>query len=84
MAVSVIIELIAIYVFFAPYISLVERKHNVYVLKEGNTKLDKEELIIPLTNSKYYGNYVYEGKVKENRNDGYLVKKRSPLFNLNI
>lgn len=84
MAVSVIIELIAIYVFFAPYISLVDRKHNVYVLKEGNTKLDKEELIIPLTNSKYYGNYVYEGKVKENSIDGYLVKKRSPLFNLNI
>lgn len=84
MAVSIIIELIAIYIFFAPYISLVDREHNVYILIDGNKKLEKDELIIQLTNSKWYGNYVYKAKVMDNKIDGHIIKGNSPLFKWNI
>ena len=84
MVISIIIELIAIYIFIAPYISLVDRKHNVYVLKDGCLKLDQDKLIINLTNSKWYGNYYYEAKVENNKINGHIIKGKTPLFKWNI
>ena len=84
MAVSIIIEFIAIYIFIAPYVSLVDRKHNVYQLKNGQNKYQDDKLIIELTISKWYGNYHYEANVQDNKIDGYIIKGESPIFKWNI
>lgn len=84
MVVSVIIELIAVFILIAPHFSLVDREHNVYKLLDGHIKLDVKELNLKLTNSKYYGNYSYIAQVKESYIDGHIIQGKSRLFKWNI
>lgn len=84
MIVGAIIVLISIYIFIAPRVSIVDREHNVYKLKEGFDKIEDEEIKIQLTHSKFYGDYTYVGKVDGNMIDGHIIKGRSPIFDWNI
>lgn len=84
MSVGAIIVLISIYIYFAPNISIVDREHNVYKLKDGANKIEEGKVEIQLTHSKFYGNYTYVGNVKEDIIDGHIVKGKSPLGNWNI
>ena len=84
MIVGAIIVLIAIYIFIAPRVSIVDREHNVYTLKEGFTKIEEDEVKVQLTNSKFYGDYIYVGKVDGNTVDGHIVKGKSPILKWNI
>lgn len=83
--VGLFIILIAIYMLFAPKISLVDKEHNKYILKENSNNLIKEENIkIKLTSSKFYADYYYEAKKDNNIIDGYLIKGKIPIFKWKI
>lgn len=84
MIVGIIIILISIYVFIAPRISIVDKEHNIYKLKENSDAIDEEEIKIQLTNSKFYRDYVYIGKINENIVDGHIVQEKCPIWTWNI
>ena len=84
MIVGIIMMLISGYIFIAPKISIVDREHNVYKLKENSDHIREEEIMIKLTNSKFYRNYIYVGKVDGNIVDGYITQEKSPIWDWNI
>ena len=84
MIVGIIIVLISIYVFIAPKISIVDKEHNVYKLKERCKPIKDGEIVIKLTNSLFYRNYVYVGKVSDNLIDGNIIQGKSPIWRWNI
>ena len=83
MIVGIIIILISIYVFISPRVSIVDKEHNIYKLKKGIEPI-KEDIRIKLTNSKFYRDYVYVGKVVGNIIDGHIVQEKSPIWTWNI
>lgn len=84
MGVSIIIELIALFVLIAPKVSIVDKEHNVYRLINQTNKTDEENINIRLTKSKFYGDYIYVATNNGNRIDGNIIKGKSPLFKWNI
>ncbi len=84
MGVGVVIVLIAIYIFVAPSVSIVDREYNVYRLKEGFAGLKDKEIEIPLTFSRFYGNYSYKGVVNGDLVEGTIIKGKSPILKWNI
>ena len=78
--VGIIMILIGIYIFFAPRISIVDRKHNSYKAMDAS-QFTCEEFTIQLTHSKLYGNYVYHAKLEDEIIDGVILKEKSPIFN---
>lgn len=84
MAVGLIIILIAVYIFIAPKVSIVDREHNVYKLKDGCVSSVVDKVEIKLTDSKFYGNYTYVGKIEGKLIDGHIIKGKSPLLKWNI
>jgi len=84
MIVGVIMILISIYIFIAPRISIVDREYNVYKIKENVEPLKDEEIKIKLTNSNFYRDYVYVGKVDGDIIEGHIVQEKSPIFSWNI
>lgn len=84
MIVGVIIVLISIYVFVSPRISIVDREHNVYKLKENVEPIKEKEIRIKLTNSKFYRDYVYVAKVDKDIIDGHIIQERIPIWSWNI
>lgn len=84
MVVGIIIILISIYVCISPRISIVDREHNVYKLKEGYEPIKDEKVKIKLTDSKFYRDYVYVGKVNEDTVDGHIVQEKTPIWSWNI
>jgi len=84
MIVGIIMILISVYVFVAPRVSIVDREHNVYKLKEDGEGIKDEEIRIKLTNSKFYRDYVYVGKVDGDIIDGHIVQEKSPIWGWNI
>ena len=84
MIVGIIIVLISIYIFIAPRVSIVDREHNVYKLKEGNQPISEKELRVKLTNSRFYRDYVYVGKVDGDIIDGHIIQEKSPIWSWNI
>ncbi len=79
--ISIIIELIAIFVLIAPLFSLMDKERNDYEIID---KIKDKEINIQLTNSKFYGNYLYIGKINNNVIEGHIIKLKSPLFKFNI
>ena len=84
MIVGIIIILISAYVFVAPKVSIVDREHNVYKLKEDGEGIKDKEIRIKLTNSKFYRDYIYVGKASNNIIDGHIVQEKSPIWSWNI
>lgn len=84
LVVGIIIILVAIFIFFAPKVSILDREHNVYKTNYEGNIIREQEIKIFLTNSNFYGNYVYVGVKKENLIDGHIVKEKSPIFKWNI
>lgn len=81
--ISFVIILISIYIFIAPKVSIVDRKHNVY--KKIDDEIDNKSMIeIKLSNSRFYGNYKYVASIKDNIADGNIIKEKSPIFKWNI
>ncbi len=84
MIVGIIMMLISGYIFIAPRISIVDREHNVYKLKANSEHIKDEEIMIKLTNSKFYRNYVYVGKVDGEIINGYITQEKSPIWGWNV
>lgn len=81
LCVGIIIILIGIYILIAPKISIVDKLQNNY--QSVNETADAE-VVIPLTNSKLYGNYTYKGIVTNKTCKGVIEKGKSPIFKWNI
>lgn len=83
-----LIILIAGFILVAPKISVVDKEHNVYRLKEGHFHtfcVDDDNLIrIKLTHSKVCGNYTYVAKLNGDLLDGHIVKGGSPIAKWNV
>lgn len=84
LVVGSIIVLIAIFIFVAPKVSILDREHVIYKAIKHNNIIKEEKIEIPLTNSKFYGNYSYIGIKKNDLIDGHIEKGKSPLFKWNI
>ena len=54
--IGILIIILGIYVFIAPMVSIIDRKHNVYQMTE-DSDLTEDRFKFKLTNSKFYGNY---------------------------
>lgn len=82
MGIGIATVLLAIYIYFAPTISLVDREHNRFLLcrAEQNREIDMQEktVKISLCKSRFYGGYYYEAEITENVVDGYI--KKAPGF----
>lgn len=76
MIVGIGIVFIGIYVLYAPLISIVDRRHNVYRCDDKY----EEDFEVLLTSSKFYASYYYKGVIKDGIIDGYIIKGKSPLF----
>lgn len=79
-----IIIMIGIYVFIAPKISILDRKHNVYHMTEDTTTPMSERFKIKLTNSRFYGNYYYVGRTENGMIDGMILEEKNPILKLNL
>lgn len=81
MGVGVIIAACAVYILIAPKVSVIDREHNVFVLKDadGNKLVDtdKPTAEIMLKKSVVYGSYVYRATVRENVVDGNIERDKS-------
>lgn len=84
LVVGLVIVLIAIFIFVAPKVSILDREHNVYKAAEQENIIEKDSIEIVLTDSKFYGNYTYVATKKDDLIDGHIKKGRSPLFGWNI
>lgn len=85
MIVGVIIIFIAIFIFFAPSLSIVDKEHRIYKLKENCVSMFNDESIeIQLTNSKYHRNYYFLGYKNNDVIDGHIIQKKSPILSWNI
>lgn len=77
--IGVVSLLLALYIRCAPKISVIDREHNVFVLKET----EKNRLIdmtapraeVVLAKSRVYGDYVCAFALEGNRADGYIEKR---------
>lgn len=82
MGIGTIIEIIAIFIFIAPKFSIYDREYNLY--KGYNIVEKKEQIEITLTNSKFYGNYIYKGTNINGIIDGHIVRGKNPFSKWNI
>ena len=83
--VGALIIILGVFVLIAPKISIVDREHNVYKLKENmESNFNEDEINIRLTNSRFYATFYYKGKKDNDIIDGHIVKGKSPIFKWNI
>ncbi|MDE7213647.1 MAG: hypothetical protein K2N42_03605, partial [Anaeroplasmataceae bacterium] len=82
--VGIVIIILGIYVFIAPLVSIIDRKHNVYKMSENSDLVAEERFKFKLTNSKFYGNYYYVGKIQGDTVDGLVLQEKNPIFKWNI
>ncbi len=86
-AIGLLTIILAIYIYFAPKISIVDHEHNVYELVAANKnkiEIHNSELEVVLLKSKIYGNYLFKAKMQANNVDGYIIKENYFWKNLNI
>lgn len=81
LGVGILITLLGLFILIAPKISLVDNEHNVYISNQG---FKEKEISIPLTNSKFYANYIYVATISNGVADGHIIRKKSPIFKWNI
>lgn len=84
MSVGFVIVLIALFIYLAPIFSIVDKEYNVYKKQEKSDTINTETIEIKLTNSKFYGDYLYVGKVKDDIIEGHIVKGKTPIWKYNI
>lgn len=79
--VGTFIALCAIYILFAPKISVIDREHNVFVLQNAAENklidLNAETIKIRLSRSPVYGSYIYRAAICGDVIDGHIVREQS-------
>ncbi len=86
--VGVFIGICAVYIYFAPRISVIDRGHNVFSLEDMNKNeivdMNAPTVRIMVSKSKVYGSYVYSAQVRGNIVEGDIVRGSSVWKNMNI
>lgn len=82
--VGISIILMGIFVFIAPFISIVDRKQNNYQMTDDSNFTTQNRVKYQLTHSKLYGNYYYIGRIQNGIIRGVIVKGKNPFLKLNI
>lgn len=82
--VGILIFLLGVYVFIAPKVSIIDRRHNVYEMTEDSDLVIEQQINIQLTNSRFYGNYYFFGNIQGGVVDGMIFEKTNPLYDWNI
>ena len=77
--VGIFIALCAVYILFAPKISVIDREHNIFVIENREkTKLidlNAETIIIRLSRSLIHGAYIYRAKICGDVIDGHIERE---------
>lgn len=81
--VGAIIILIGIYIYFAPKISILDHRYHRYIMTT-NSHFEKDDLILDLTNSRIYGNFVYVAILRDGMVEGLIFKRKSPIKKWNV
>ena len=84
MSVGFVIVLIAIFIFVAPSVSIIDREHNIYKAISKENIINDNHLKIALTNSKIYANYSYIAFKDGELLDGHIIKGSSPIKKWNV
>lgn len=87
-AIGVFIAICAVYILIAPKISVIDREHNVFILKEKekNVLVNMKEPAteIPLCRSRIYGSFVYRATVREQAIDGHIMRDKNIWKRMNF
>ena len=75
--------LIGIFIIVAPKVSVVDREYNEFKAIDKNALL-KDDIKIKLTNSKFYADFYFEGKIENDYIKGHIVKGKTPIWGWNI
>ena len=75
---GILIVIIGIYMYAAPKLTIEEHKYNIYFISNNNLK-QYDKIVVRLSNSRLYGNYVYEGLVIGDQIEGVIKKEKSPI-----
>lgn len=78
--IALIMIFIAIFIFVAPKISIVDKEHNIYQKISNQSFIQTKEVFIQLTFSKLYGNYFYKAILDKNIIDGHIIKGKNPVL----
>ncbi len=85
--IGIVTILLAIYVYFTPRISIVDREHNVFLLKEPEENalvdMNGKTAEIVLCKSKIYSACVYRATITGTVVNGHIVKLKSGLRQIN-
>ena len=83
--IGALIIILGIFVLVAPKISILDREHNVYKLKDNmESKFTSNDIEIRLTESRFYASFYYKGTINDNIIDGHIIKGKTPIFKWNI
>ena len=86
--VGMVIVVIAVYIYFAPRVSLIDRSHNTYVVKDGEDGLidftSNKNFSLTLSKSKVFGNYVFSAKQTDVGVEGNIIRTKNYWHKLNI
>lgn len=80
---GILIVIIGVYMYAAPKLTIEEHKYNIYIIPDNNLK-QYDKVKVKLSDSKIYGNYVYEGLVIGDQIEGVIKKEKSPITNYSI
>ncbi|MBE6137552.1 MAG: hypothetical protein E7176_04065 [Erysipelotrichaceae bacterium] len=82
--VGAIIILIGLFVLIAPKVSIIDKEHQVYKLKDNVISTFEENVEIKLTSSRFYADFYYKGIKNNDIIDGHIIKGKNPIFKWNI
>ena len=78
--IGIITMLLALYVYYAPQISVIDREHNIFRLADKSadkiTDTEQAHAEITLVKSKIHGDYVFDYEKDGDAVDGHIKKKR--------
>lgn len=76
--VGIFIALCAVYILFAPIISVIGREHNIFELKDGTKNklinMENNAVEIPLCRSGVYGSYIYRATIHNGQVNGHIER----------
>ena len=75
---GVLIVIIGIYMYGAPKLTIEEHKYNIYIVPFNKLR-QYDRIKVQLSESKIYGNYVYEALVIGDQIEGVIKKEKSPI-----
>lgn len=79
--VGIFIALCAVYILIAPKTSIIDREHNLFVLKEADKNrlidMQGENTELLLCRSAVYGDYIFRAKIRNETVEGDIVRGKS-------